>query len=405
MPVQCLPASTRVRTKRGYEKIGDFMVGDVWTGSRWASAIKTDKGVGDLVKVHVSDGAEFVCDTAHRLLVSRGVWPEWVNVTELKDGDILLSGNPKDTINIDEGLQLEDTEFWYWVGRYYGDGHLTHITPETQKKKRGTRYNICWAFGGDKLNEVQRGVNYLKAHGYEPYTDERCSLAKDGTRRRPVVRLVSYKFNRKVIEYGVVPNETAATKRVADIVFKLNIPRKMAFLDGYYDADGTRRKKDNTEWSAVSATSVSKGLLLDMVLLLRSVGRRAYLLGPYQQKDPRHKPFWKLRVKSNDDDEWWGSKVKDKAWQRVYSMRGSEKRVISVEVLNIEEPIYTLSVDNEYHSFDSEGLISKNSSSQGIVKLAMARLFRERNEWRWQDSYSKYMIVCCLKLTMTQNLL
>ncbi len=385
MPVQCLPASTRIRTKRGYERIGDFVSGDIWTGSKWVGATKIDKGTGELVKVHVSDGAEFVCDTAHNLLVNRGVWPEWVNVMKIKDGDVLLSGNPKDTINMDEGLQIEDTEFWYWIGRYYGDGHLTHITPETQKKKRGSRHSVCWAFGGTKINEVQRCIDYLGTHGYEPHIRECRKLTKLGTRHHSVALLTSYKFNKIMMEYGIVPNETAATKRVADIVFKLDIPRKMAFLDGYYDADGTRRKKNPTDWSAISATSISKGLLIDMMLLLRSVGRRAYLLGPYQQKNPRHKPFWKIRVKSNNDDEWWGSKVENKAWQRVYSMRGSERRMVSAEMLGVEERIYTLSVNDEHHSFDSEGLISENSSATGIIKLAMIKLFQERNEQKLFD--------------------
>jgi intein/homing endonuclease len=366
-PIQCLPGYTRVRTSRGYEEIGSLIHKDitVWTGSEWASAKAICKGTGETVKVRTDDGFSFDCDTAHYLLVQRTAWPGWVNVMDLKEGDVLVTGLP-DTQ--DGGEQIESPEFWYWIGRYYGDGHLFHLDvgsnhPRSGKRMNSSRRKVDWYFGGVKRDESQRLTRFLEKEGYSFYTNEDFRSPNS----KGVIRICSSSFNLRMLELGIKPNETSWEKRVADIVFVLDAERKKAFVQGYYDADGTRPKKYPNGLSAYAITSVNYGLLKDTALIARSVGILCNIRGPYSQKSVKHRDFYRLNLYAPD----------------------VKKKVVSVKMTGEWSEVFTLCVEHEHHSFDSEGVISKNSGAGGILKEAMRRLTPIVNQW--QDDYG---VVC-----------
>jgi len=351
-PIQCLPGYTRVRTVDGYVPIEDFQEGIVWTGSEWAAAKQLKMGEGAIVRLYFDDGTVFDCDTHHHILVSRGAWPEWVNVLELAPGDVLTQGY---TVDIG-GVAEQTSEFWYWIGRYFGDGHLTKLKrrdvhPNTGRVMKDSRFHVSWAFGGDKISEADRLVAFLTAFGTTPRSEVQMKATHKGN--SVVIKVMDYAFDKVMLRYGITPNETAATKTIPEIVFQLDAERKDSFIKGYYDADGTRVKKYKKGWVGNQITSVNVRLLRDTLLLLRSLGRRGHIHGPYRNKGMTHKPFYRLRT------------VTDVSTPR---------KIARVEELGFVLPVYTLSVDHEHHSFDSEGVVSRNSGAQGVIKQAMGDL-------------------------------
>lgn len=341
-PIQCLPASTKILTTRGYERIGDFKDGVVWTGGSWANARRIRKGGGWIVQVHVDDGAIVRCDTSHNFLVYRSAYPEWVNVMDLQAGDALASWMHDKSR--DDGEKLLTPKFWYWVGRYYGDGSFYN------KKDEGWSWRkyVTWTFGGVKMSEVNRCVEDLRELGYNPKIEHFTKISKYSGKKLYTCRVIDRMFDKTMLEVGITPNLIHCTKRLAKTIFTLDAERRRAVIQGYYDADGTRR----LEGSLTQITSVNVDLLRDTQLLLRSLGESSKLLGPYRQKVEGHREFYRLTFYSPNE------------FRRVAAVVGEESY----------EKVYTLSVDDERHAFDTEGLISKNSSAQGTIKLAMAEL-------------------------------
>lgn len=365
-PIQCLPENSRIRTPNGYETIKSLTKlysFDVWTGSEWSIAKAVPMGKGEIVRLLLSDGATFECDTAHNILVQRTAWPEWVNVMDLKGGDILVNSLVPDC---GHGERVESPEFWYWIGRYYGDGHLFYLNihdkhPRSGKEMKSSRRRVDWYFGGCKKGEHEKLLKFLKDEG------ESCSVGEEYKNKnsKSVLRVCSSTFIHRMMYYGVEPNEVSWDKRVADIVFRLDETRKRSFVQGYFDADGTRPKKYPNGLSAYSITSVNHGLLYDTLLIARAAGIRCNIKGPYHNN--RARDFYRLNLYVDDPI----------------------RRFVKLETTNRIEEVFTLQVDNPKHSFDSEGVISRNSGAGGILKEAMRRLTPLVNQWQ-----NEYGVVC-----------
>jgi ribosomal protein L24E len=320
----------------------------VWTGNSWARARLVKKGKGQLVDVKLDDGMIFTCDTAHKVLVANRAYPEWRSVISLKPGDILARSLEK----APDGMHIETAEFWYWIGRYYGDGHLTQLArgqvrPTTGKPGKEYRALVDWAFGENKLPAAKKLMKFLKRWGGSP----RMEIQRKG--KSIVYRVKDRKFNKRMIELGITPNEVAWTKRIADVVFTLSPRFREMFVQGYYDADGTTRKHYKKGWATRAITSVNRELLQDTALILRSLGKRSYINGPYRNRDPHRRPFYRLCTHSDES---------------------TLRKVVSVRKRARKEDVYTLMVSDPTHSFDSEGVISKNSGAAGIFKAGMKNL-------------------------------
>jgi DNA polymerase I-like protein with 3'-5' exonuclease and polymerase domains len=368
-PVQCLPGQTRVRTTKGFERIGDIAEARVWTGNEWANARRIDKGTGRIVEILFEDGAKFECDEAHYLLTSRGVWPEWVNVLDLKSGDRLpasIAGQLED-----KGMDIESRDFWYCVGRYYGDGNL--ISKEYKCKGRRLpqkRLYSTWCFGGIKNLEVEEVRAAIRRAGYLSHKKKAEVVTKSG-KHCVVWSVASYGMGRRMLELGIEPNQTAPTKRLADIIFKLKPEYRRAVIEGYYDADGTRLKREKRGGvSAKAITSVNIDLLRDFQLLNRSLGVGTWIFGPYGCSGQRD--FYRLRLEKDTDRTVRGVCSQDAKTVRVIKSITPTVRI---------EQVFTMSVDHERHSFDTEGIVSKNSFAATILKMCI------RNVWPILKNY------------------
>src|SRR5213075_3266472 len=117
-PMQgCLPFDTRILTPNGWQCIGEFTEGLVWTGNNWAKAVKVHRGRAHRMRLHLNDGNIFDCDDRHYLLgYNGGAWPDWLSVDEVIGKELVRDYNTL------WGIQFREIEEWYWVGRILGDG-------------------------------------------------------------------------------------------------------------------------------------------------------------------------------------------------------------------------------------------------------------------------------------------
>ena len=328
----CLPADARVLTRDGgWLPIGEFVNGtEVWTGENWAKAIKVDRGVDTRIRLHLSDGRTFDCDTRHKLLVNDGVWPRWATMDEIVGLPLV-----RDTQTV-FGSPDGDPEDWYWLGRMIGDGHTASPNAKTK----------VWtlAFGPDEQEDVARFTSWLDGKDFRGKTNSKRGYSFNKAAGGWVSQVVG--GTRKGFEYwtsrGVVGGSRG--KRVPAKVFTLDKASRQAFFDGYFDADGHRADRIS------KITSVNRPLLEDTLRLMQTLGMHGKVSSP---------------MKNGRGVEWFDLYIHGTP---------TELTVERVEYLD-PEPMMTLSVFDEKHAFSSEGIISKNTAAD-VMKIALVRIDR-----------------------------
>jgi DNA polymerase I-like protein with 3'-5' exonuclease and polymerase domains len=321
----CLPADARVLTQSGWQPIGDFVDGtEVWTGEKWSLALRFDRGIDTRLRLHLSDGRTFDCDTRHKLLVCDSVWPRWAGMDE-------IIGLPLVEDRVEEwGIQQDHPDDWYWLGRMIGDGHTSK--PEAR--------NRVWslAFGPDEDEDRQRFFVWL---------DKNRDYFKGGSNSRTGYTTTPAQVQGQTmsgwsywVDRGVVGGSRG--KRVPDLVFRQDRSRREAFFSGYFDADGHSNDRSR------KITSVNIELLRDTLRLMQTLGKHGRISGP---------------MKNSDGVEWYDLYIH------------STPTVLTVERVEELPPeqMYTLSVADDRHAFSSEGLISKNSAAD-IMKIALVNV-------------------------------
>ena len=331
VPVQgCLPASTRILTRQGWKPIGEFEAGDVWDGESWSGAERLNMGQDKRVRLTLSDGRSFDCDTRHKLLVHDEVWPRWESIDN-------IIGKPlvRDNTGIQWGIEDREIEDWYWVGRFIGDGWL---------QDKGARWKV--AFGSTELKDKDKLLSWLSSKNIGGETNSTVGFSEYADHNgNPEVRGGTKKGKAFWVSFGIKP-VYAHLKRIPPIVFTLDYDRRLAFFNGYFDADGYERE------SSSKLTSTSYGLLEDTLRLMQTLG----MTGSIGQKQigKNYYDFFDLYIHK--------------------SPRTLE--VTDVEYTGKQETMYTLSVNSPRHAFSSEGLISKNSSA-GHIQSAMVPIRKE----------------------------
>ena len=338
LPMQhCLPAETRILTRAGWTPIGEFSSGEVWTGAEWAQAKRLEMGIRPIVEVRLTDGRTFRCDQSHQLLMRNGAWPEFAKVGEDECAPLALDSFQ------DWGQALDTSDSWYWAGRLMGDGWVRangYWGIVFNLKERSAAEEFCrWLDQQQLTNKTHKWKR-----GY--HVEEAKSTVR--------VVLASQDSHRIWRKWGFWPGMKARTKRVPPIVFTLDRERRLQFLLGWYDADGSKTQRGGGVTfgcrTLYKLVSVSKEACEDAVHLARTVGFRANFPGNLITK-PNHK-----------------------GWYAVFFLKRDEPvKVKEVVSLGEEAKTFTLSVDHPRHAYSSEGLISKNCASQ-IVNRAMVRL-------------------------------
>ncbi len=436
MPIQgCLPYETKVLTSEGYRQIGElYLEGadglQVWTGTHFADFTVLNRGECELAEIHLENGQILRCDTRHKVLTVSDEGYSWKKFDDLQSGDkiclslaqeieygklpeIEYAFAPQNIKGIPFSIKTLDDEFYYWLGFYFGDGWITHRPDEG-------RWNIAFSFGSTQnreivQNKISEGEMFFSSLGLR--TNVRWQAEK-----KAEMIVYSKGFIEFLATIGInTQSAKAGTKRVPAFVFSSPLIYRKAFLKGVLDADGYAGTDGATN---PSVHLCQRELLEDLRLLFRTVGVECKIRGAYEYrgftsfrldliggmlskaigfcnipkvKTPKtNAPAFIIKnfleeVQPADlishSHKVLHSRLLHGGTTSVYTL--NEMLKASGKTLNFPiyswsnfkgkyalgefETTYTLSVDDEMHSFDSEGIISKNTASD-IVKMAMLKV-------------------------------
>lgn len=345
----CLTADSKIFVNDDVKDIQDVQIGElVFSLDRNFGIIK-NKVIGkkknpprDVYKIKTLNHREIRATSNHPFLVLKNkngfTRINWMELDQIKKGDrIAISG---------------DVPF---------EGNANNIS---FKQKRGVKkiktpsessIDLLWLFG------------FYIGDGYKDVTRICFAVPKTDKSRSKVIRLMKDIFDLECEEHqnvvlrfnsaalvdfftqeGLTGN--ARTKRIPQWVYCLPKEQKLAFIEGYLDADGHRRKSKKKGHRNVSLCSVHKKLLEDTKILAMSCGLNPLKISKWTRRE-------KLKL---------GKEVKEYiAYLLYFGDRQINSPIAFVPVTSIEscgeEITYDIEVEGT-HNFIANGFIVHNSA-------------------------------------------
>ena len=236
----CLAKGSLILTRAGYKPIEAIEIGDMVLTHKgnWKPVIeKRCTGINPVIQTKAQGVANLITTPDHKLWARKTdkvrakdymqkTEPAWIEAQNCKGGYVNLKLPAVEENN----LTLQE---WWIVGRYLADGH------------KGTRGDYFISVGKGKVEEFE-----VKAAGYF------------GTNRQATARQYRLKNLPEHLKNALEAcGRGAANKQVPIAGICTNQAEAQALLDGYLSGDG------NKTGNAVSATSVSRALLLGMAMV------------------------------------------------------------------------------------------------------------------------------------------
>lgn len=459
----CLPKSTKLLTNYGYLTIGEVRKNKpadmkVWTGSNWAPFTIRAMGAWERATIDLTDGTTTQCDTRHIVLKVTEEGYFWTNWEELQPGDriatpmaypVNFKRGAKPLPEMPESLTPPpgwEEEFWYWIGRYYGDGLLGKPSAKYHKDS----YKFTTIFGPTEFSDTEKCVQYWRQWGLNPHTYT--NTKKDGTFRYRVV-VCNKDFHQWLASAGFV-GAIASTKRLADRVYCESLTNRKALIRGMMDSDGHKSPMFSASGELVcKAYNIhlcQKPLLLDFKLLFRTLGVESVVRGPYvsgKNKKGENTTSYRLDINRRmyersiegvknrlpkfhelfapqfmvDDflskvpkgvnsvtvsHKTMLSRLRNGGQVTVYTLQDmcegygvqldnplySTSTVKSKRALGFEEETFSLSVKDPLHRYEAEGVIHKNTGAD-IMRMALVMTHKEAFKRGW---YQRDEVRCLL---------
>jgi intein/homing endonuclease len=430
-PIQgCLRPEVKVLTSIGYVSIGKLWelqeagkdLPEVWTGNRFATFQVLNRGKARYVNLHLKGRGYLACDNRHRLKrVTKTGW-QWVHISDLVVGDKIAIARPvkavtggadpqKERIYLGKDcnakilrINPQSNEWAYILGFLIGDGFFG---------RNDSNYWIeCGVSGDPQGIKIARNLeNAFREIGLD--TEPRW-VKRDIKKNRFFWNITCEALGEALQEAGIVPNCEAPDKTIPEDVFQLPESSRIEFLKGLFGTDGAETLNDSG-WYSPSYT-----LVKDLYLLLRSLGvdslfsetvdgtwkldivsKTAFAslldLPPREKKYNEESlpvlPFQAEAIyqvlKGKDltrSDQVIRSRLRGrgsvnfKTALRILGDSEVDELHLYAEVQAVDSPeemgdTFTLSVDDHFHQFDSEGVISKNTAAD-LMKLGMIRVGR-----------------------------
>ena len=328
----CLAKGSLILTRAGYKPIEAIEIGDMVLTHKgnWKPVIeKRCTGINPVIQTKAQGVANLITTPDHKLWARKTdkvrakdymqkTEPAWIEAQNCKGGYVNLKLPAVEENN----LTLQE---WWIVGRYLADGH------------KGTRGDYFISVGKGKVEEFE-----VKAAGY-------FGTNRDGTARQYRLKNLPEHLKKMLEACG----RGASNKQVPIAGICTNQAEAQALLDGYLSGDGNRTG------NAVSATSVSRALLLGMAM----VAQRAHgVIASIFKGKPAGKTVIEGRI-VNTLQEWvmsWresthhheGIILDDGAWKKV-------KEPIECD----EAETWSIQVADDA-SYTAEGCIVKNCPLQ-----------------------------------------
>ena len=300
--IGCLTENAKIFTNpAGPVSIKDLKAGE-WIYTTDLNSLKVakskvnavvDQGVKPVFKVITTSYREIEATANHPFLVLRKtsniglVTLRWEKLENLKVGDWIAVVNelPDDgksyEINFSYDQHLlkhkptiprETSEELMWLlGLYLGDGCM-------DRSSSGVARRIYFAVPPNDRARKKLG-KLLKFVFDIPFTPKGISLTVNST-------VLAKLF----LDLGF--SGTAKTKEIPNWIFSLSRREKLAFIEGYFDADGYLRKaikKDGNQYGQIVFASANKNLLESLKLLMMSVGLDPLKISTYIKKRKLYK--------------------------------------------------------------------------------------------------------------------
>ncbi|MFS0643800.1 DNA (cytosine-5-)-methyltransferase [Siminovitchia sp. 179-K 8D1 HS] len=287
----CFEAGTLVMTDKGYKKIEDIKKGDrVLTHSNTFQrvVIPMMKYTEEIYEVKTFGTHGFKVTEEHPFYTRERYteWnntnrtyerkfhePKWINTNELNENHYIgVAINNKSEIpnwsgvvyeqnqftnKLRNNLDLSNEKFWWFVGRFIGDGWLS--LHKRKNRQNSFIYKTVLCCAKSEIDEVKPILDDLFNY----------TLVEERT---------VYKFqitNLELFKYLEQFGKGAKNKKLTSDVFNLPIDLLKSFLDGYISADGSKKEKH------ISATTVSKELAYGIQACVNKAYKRPCSLYEY----------------------------------------------------------------------------------------------------------------------------
>jgi DNA polymerase I-like protein with 3'-5' exonuclease and polymerase domains/5'-3' exonuclease/intein/homing endonuclease len=429
----------------------------VWDGTEWKSYEVLNRGESQLAKIKFSNGQILKCDIRHKVLTVDENGYKWTEFSQLVEGTKVCFSMPlvhefpsrqfsyKHQPKVHNGIPLElvgDKEFWYWLGYYIGDGYLL------KKWNRGWVYSLTYFFGEHEVEKRQQCLNFFSLLGLHPKLRKATHRPHNKISTRYNITIHSQGLGKVFESIGLFAGKVASTKKLPPRIFTESIENRSAFIKGIMDSDGYNAIK---EQGNPNIHLCQREILQEILILLKTLGVESQIRGPYVYND---KISYRLEIHRNalvtilqqgevsyysrylkklapqfliketvasggylnksqyatGSDYVLFSRWKNGGTSSLYHLQTWLKRnnvklqtpiyqyheIVEIEVLDEFEITFTLSVPGS-HRFDSEGVISKNTSAD-MIKQAMVEIDKEltmNNEQLKKKNDSELLIANC----------
>lgn len=395
----CFAKGTPVITSTGVKAIEEIKIGDkvLTHKGRWKSVINTNTRFSETIlvdnRIEVTPEHRFYGrDISEKLNKQREVHsllePRWI---EAKDCQGKFLGLPIEIEHLPlpdapEGFIYNDA-FWYFVGRWLGDGWVRYETGSDEPYKYRERYvatqKPCLVCGKPSRKNTRTGCE----NWWTNYCSQQCRLIENRKRKRPKYEvLICSSFEEadslylKLIELNVkigrrVERTTerfrisskslvlwllenfgryADGKNLPGFVYSMSPNWKNNLLQGYIDADGF------VAGNITKLTTVGRNLLCGLMQLAVSMGYSINVLkkiannGVIEGRQVNCKQSYSLAITNNN--------------RYVDDYENIQWRKLRREIKPASEitQVYDIEVKDD-HSFIADGFIVHNCSSFSIA--------------------------------------
>lgn len=283
-----------------------------------------------LYKMVLSGGFEYYATAEHKwpVLQSDGSYKK-ITTDKLTADMNLPRLTEQDLISYKEKGTYEEGKL---IGYFYGDGWITDRNDNDKRQ-----------YGVVVPNNVERKSPYLNL--FQKLFESEGSVRSHGTE----FNSSSVKIDKFFKSFGVDKKE----KGLPEFLFREASNSFInGFIQGYFDADG-HMSTDNRH----SVSSKDFKLIKDFQDLLGFKGR-------YYNFSTHEKDFYIGANKKRYEKD-----IVRHTLRRSLSKIGTEKevKIISVELTDLKEPVWDISVDDSDHSFQLAGCITGNCAEQSLA--------------------------------------
>ena len=359
----CFAAGTMVLTRTGHFPIEE-LVGktvEVWDGAEWREIDNfrvTNEAPVPVYDVLLSSGQTVTATRYHKFILADGSRKE---LHELQEGDKLQTHD----VCVSGTTPLPGA---YFLGFMVGDGSDDADNPKLYlyPGKYACKDRLIASAGELLTGDVN--TRAIETLGFVPCGDDREFMQGLAVRRAAIRSFVS---GSRRLPLGFLNWDTAS---------------KTEFLAGYFDADGTA--SDTKNGFLYQVTSVSKGLLSDVQLLLRSLGVKSKLAlsKPAGTKDfgkrggvCETQDLWRLTISQSGSiklaQQTRFTRLVSFATKSVaYAVKSKEAAVVSVAFKDLAPRVYCCTVEGSHAFSLSNGLVVGQCGEQPLIPYESCNL-------------------------------